>query len=118
MLQAKTQYAIVLLSEVKGAITPIHIADVARDHKINLEFLKQVARLLRLAGLLKSIRGPGGGYILDAKQLPIPLSKIMYAVESKRDIKYAVKTKVDKIKMDLIHANLQQFMDKYIILDK
>lgn len=41
---------------------PKRCADIARDIGADLHFAEQVARRLRLAGLIHSVRGPGGGY--------------------------------------------------------
>lgn len=40
------------------------VADAAANMNISKHFLEQVARKLRLSGVIKSVRGPGGGYEL------------------------------------------------------
>ena len=43
---------------------PMPLADIARLHEISLSYLEQLFAKLRRAGLVKSVRGPGGGYML------------------------------------------------------
>lgn len=42
------------------------LQDVAKGLNLSLPFLEQVARKLRIGEVLKSVRGPGGGYLLEA----------------------------------------------------
>ena len=63
MLTAKVQYALVLLQEIaqNQSGRPIKIKEVANRNLLDEKFLQQVARLLRIKGLIRSVRGPGGG---------------------------------------------------------
>jgi Rrf2 family protein len=40
--------------------------DAAKELKVSKLFLEQIARKLRIAGVIKTVRGPGGGYALVA----------------------------------------------------
>ena len=42
----------------------VKLETIAKTQNFDLHFLEQVARLLRTAGYIKSVRGPGGGYTL------------------------------------------------------
>lgn len=62
-LGKKAQYAILLvlyLARTGRART----VDAAESLSLSSHFLEQVARKLRQAGIIKSVRGPGGGYEL------------------------------------------------------
>src|SRR5688572_10633985 len=42
---------------------PVRLEDCVKPGE-QIHFLEQVARKLRVAGLVRSVRGPGGGYVL------------------------------------------------------
>ena len=53
------------LTKNKSSDTPVSLREVASVvDEMSLNFLEQIARKLRIAGYLKVVRGPGGGYIL------------------------------------------------------
>src|SRR3954467_6235991 len=65
-LSTKGRYAVMamvdLASSGKGA--PTALADIAERQEISLSYLEQLFARLRKGGLVKSVRGPGGGYLL------------------------------------------------------
>lgn len=65
---------------------PISLREIAKDQNIPLPFLEQIAIKLRRAGLVKSTRGPSGGYILSKDKKQISLADIMQAVEGQMNI--------------------------------
>ena len=44
---------------------PVSISSIAARQEISERYLEQLMSLLRKAGLIKSIRGAGGGYVLN-----------------------------------------------------
>ena len=46
---------------------PISINSIATEEKVSSEFLEQIFFKLKKAGLIRSIRGPGGGFVLNKK---------------------------------------------------
>src|SRR3954464_9664606 len=65
-LSTKGRYAVMamvdLASTSKGS--PVALADIAERQEISLSYLEQLFAKLRKGGLVKSVRGPGGGYLL------------------------------------------------------
>jgi Rrf2 family iron-sulfur cluster assembly transcriptional regulator len=59
---------------------PISIASIANEEKVSSEFLEQIFYKLKKAGLIRSVRGPGGGFILDKKPAEISVQDILSAV--------------------------------------
>lgn len=55
-----------------------------RQH-ISLSYLEQLFSKLRRAGLVESIRGPGGGYVLGKNAGDINIAQIIAAAEDKLD---------------------------------
>ena len=65
---------------------PVRLADIARRQKISLPYLEQIFGKLRRAGLVKSVRGPGGGYRLGRDAAEISAGEIVEAVEGAMDV--------------------------------
>ena len=42
---------------------PVKLADIAERQELSLSYLEQLFGRLRRAGLVRSVRGPGGGYL-------------------------------------------------------
>lgn len=60
---------------------PVTLACVSERQAISLSYLEQLFSRLRRNGLVKSVRGPGGGYRLAKKQTEISVSEIISAVD-------------------------------------
>ncbi|MGE0108596.1 MAG: Rrf2 family transcriptional regulator [Bdellovibrionales bacterium] len=64
-----------------GGERPVPLADVAQRQMISLSYLEQLVAKLKKHGLVKSMRGPGGGYLLAHEPADISLYKIVNAVD-------------------------------------
>ena len=60
---------------------PIALADVAERQEISLSYLEQLFGKLRRGGLVKSVRGPGGGYLLAHTAEDTRIADIIIAVD-------------------------------------
>lgn len=84
-LTTKGQYAIQAMIEIaihcSKSSNPISLKEISNNQKIPLPFLEQIAIRLRRAGLLRSLRGPTGGYTLAKDKKQISLADIMEAME-------------------------------------
>lgn len=60
---------------------PIALADVAERQEISLSYLEQLFSKLRHGGLVKSVRGPGGGYLLAHTAAETRIADIIIAVD-------------------------------------
>ncbi len=65
---------------------PISIKSISESQKISEYYLEQLFSSLRKAGLIKSIRGAGGGYILNDKPENITIHKILDVLEGPIEI--------------------------------
>jgi Rrf2 family iron-sulfur cluster assembly transcriptional regulator len=68
-----------LASNSKGQ--PVALADIAERQEISLSYLEQLFAKLRKGGLVKSVRGPGGGYLLAYPLEESRVSDIIVAVD-------------------------------------
>lgn len=69
--------------EEDGAISLVNIAN---RQKLSLNYLEQVFAALRKAGVIKSIKGSGGGYILSRPAADIKIADILTVLEGKFSI--------------------------------
>lgn len=60
---------------------PIPLSNISVRQEISLHYLEQLFVKLRKAGLVKSVRGPGGGYLLGKSPKEISIGDIFTAVE-------------------------------------
>jgi Rrf2 family iron-sulfur cluster assembly transcriptional regulator len=59
---------------------PVTLAAISERQFISLSYLEQLFRCLREAGLVSSVRGPGGGYLLTRSATEISIANIIRAV--------------------------------------
>jgi Rrf2 family protein len=60
---------------------PVLLRDIARRQEVSEKYLEHSISALRKAGLVRSVRGARGGYILAKSPSEIRLSKIMEVLE-------------------------------------
>lgn len=64
---------------------PVTLAGISERQSISLSYLEQLFSRLRRSGLVKSVRGPGGGYRIAKKHAEISVSEIITAVDEQID---------------------------------
>lgn len=64
---------------------PVTLAGISERQAISLSYLEQLFSRLRRKGLVKSVRGPGGGYRIAKKHVEISVSDIITAVDEQID---------------------------------
>ncbi len=82
-LSTKGRYAMVALADLadQQGDTLVSLAEISKRQDISLPYLEQLFVKLRRAGLVDSVRGPGGGYRLSRVPAEIRISEIMEAVD-------------------------------------
>ncbi len=60
---------------------PILLKDIAKRQQISEKYLEHIITSLKVAGLVKSIRGSHGGYILAKSPAQIKLSQVIKVLE-------------------------------------
>lgn len=82
-LNTKGRYAVMAIADLArhGAERPVSLADIAGRQEISLSYLEQLFARLRRAGLVKSVRGPGGGYRLARTAAETRIAEIILAVD-------------------------------------
>ncbi len=64
---------------------PVSLSDISARQGISLSYLEQLFAKLRRAQLVKSVRGPGGGYCLGGAESAIFIAQIVDAVNESID---------------------------------
>lgn len=64
---------------------PVSLADVSQRQGISLSYLEQLFARLRKQQLVKSVRGPGGGYLLGRATDAIFVAEVVDAVNESLD---------------------------------
>ncbi|UTW11783.1 Fe-S cluster assembly transcriptional regulator IscR [Marinobacterium rhizophilum] len=86
-LTTKGRYAVTAMLDLalhagKG---PISLADISERQGISLSYLEQLFAKLRRSELVRSVRGPGGGYQLSRDQVHINVAEVIDAVNESVD---------------------------------
>jgi len=82
-LTTKGRYAVTAMMDLAlhAKIDRISLADIADRQKLSLAYLEQLFRSLRNAGLVQSVRGAKGGYMLARNEKDISLADILIAAD-------------------------------------
>jgi Rrf2 family iron-sulfur cluster assembly transcriptional regulator len=82
-LSTKGRYAVMAMVDLArhGNGHPVSLAEIAERQEISLSYLEQLFAKLRRCGLVRSVRGPGGGYLLAHDQDDMRICDIIVAVD-------------------------------------
>ena len=59
---------------------PVRLQEISERQKISLHYLEQLFRRLRKGAVVKSVRGPGGGYVLSRSMDEISVRDVLTSV--------------------------------------
>lgn len=59
---------------------PVRLQEISERQKISLHYLEQLFRRLRKGNVVKSVRGPGGGYLLARSMDDIAVKDVLLSV--------------------------------------
>ncbi len=88
-LSTRARYAVMAMTELaareqtgeqRGLAAPVTLAEIAAGQQLSLSYLEQIFGDLRRAGLVRSARGPGGGYRLGRPAAAVTVAAIVEAV--------------------------------------
>lgn len=82
-LSTKSRYGLRALFDMayNSGTLPVQIKDISRRQEISPRYLEQIFQSLKKAGILKSKRGPQGGYYLAKTPEQITIREILEAAE-------------------------------------
>ena len=82
-LSTKSTYGLraMLNIAMNGSAVATSITDISKDEGISVAYLEQLLNKLMHKGLIDSVRGPKGGYVLSKKTDKITVSDIVRTLE-------------------------------------
>ena len=82
-LSTKGRYAVTAMLDLalNGTDGPVTLADISENQGISLSYLEQLFAALRSKGLVRGVRGPGGGYYLGRASDEISIADVICAVD-------------------------------------
>lgn len=86
-LTTKGRYAVTAMLDlaIHAGKGPVSLADISERQGISLSYLEQLFAKLRRNELVRSVRGPGGGYQLNREQQDIDVAQVIDAVNESVD---------------------------------
>ncbi len=86
-LSTKGRYAVTAMFDIALHYEhgPVSLSEISERQGISLSYLEQLFTRLRKQGLVKSIRGPGGGYVLAVDSDEIAIADVIDAVDESVD---------------------------------
>ena len=100
-----------------GSSKPVPIQWISSRQEISPSYLEQLLASLKKANLVKSFRGPGGGYMLALPPAKISLNDIFIALEGKTEIMGCMKSQnpaCDRMEFCIMHLFWERFQDSLI----
>ena len=82
-LTTKGRYAVMAMADLASnqELKPVSLNEISLRQNISLSYLEQLFSKLKNEKLVKSIRGPAGGYVLERNPKDIKISNIILAVD-------------------------------------
>ena len=121
-LNTKGRYAVMAMADLashKGH-RPVSLVEISIRQNISLSYLEQLFSKLKNKKLVKSVRGPSGGYILDKNPKDIKVSNIIFAVDEqvktlncKRESKKGCNGRSTKCITHNLWDDLEQHINKF-----
>ncbi|MBI5631887.1 MAG: Rrf2 family transcriptional regulator [Nitrospirae bacterium] len=82
-LSTKGQYGVRAMYEIAraGSVGPVTIKQISERQAVSVSYLEQILNILRKSGIIQSVKGPGGGYILSRGPEKISIGEILRELE-------------------------------------
>ncbi len=109
-LSTKSRYAVTAMLDLalNGSSGPMTLADISENQGVSLSYLEQLFASLRAKGLVRGVRGPGGGYYLGRESDQISVADIICAVDEW--VEYT-RSKGRTVTNELYHASTRALWD-------
>jgi Rrf2 family protein len=125
---AKADYAVRAVVELAGSSreAPRKVDEVAQAQSIPVSFLENILTQLRSSGIVRSQRGPEGGYWLARRPEDINLADVIRAVEGPlvgvrgqrpEEVQYAGSAAVLQQVWVAVRANLRSVLENVTVAD-
>ena len=121
-LTTKGRYAVMAMADIAAnqKLKPVSLKEISLRQNISLSYLEQLFSKLKNGKLVKSVRGPLGGYILEKNPNDIKISNIIFAVDEEvktlncdRDSKKSCQGKSVKCITHHLWVDLEQHINDF-----
>jgi Rrf2 family protein len=127
-LSTKGQYGVRAMYEIARGYRrgPITIKEISERQEVSVAYLEQILNTLRRAGIITSVKGPGGGYVLGSDPDSISIGAILRALEGPVAITSCLDPKggcmrvegcVTHLLWKALGENIEAFLDKMTLRD-
>lgn len=103
---------------------PVSLKSIAKRQMVSVNYLEQLAKSLKKAGYIRSVKGPKGGYLLtkDAKEMPVggilrALEGDLLIVENPHDEQNLIRQCLSEKVYAPLNSTLAGFFDSITIYD-
>ena len=97
--------------------TPVRLLEISNRQNISLHYLEQLFRKLRNGRAVKSVRGPGGGYVLARSMDEITIKDVLDCVgENINPAKDILGTEAESANTVEFHLSKNYFMSLGVIM--
>ena len=129
ILSKKSRYGLRALVDLSVNSKTEHMAlnSIAERNGISAQYLEQVFAALRRAGIVKSIKGPQGGYLLNRPAGEITVSEIVLALDGSYFVEdeespagssvYGITETLQKMIIDPVNRNLDEVLKNITLED-
>jgi len=85
---SRSRYAVAALVDLalSQSRRPVALAEIAQRQAVSVSYLGQIFALLHQSGFVRSVRGPGGGYLLARPAEEIRVSEIFTALAAAKSV--------------------------------
>ncbi len=127
-LSTKGQYGVRAMFEIARGISrgPTTIKEISERQDVSVAYLEQILNTLRKAGLISSVRGPGGGYVLSRSPEKISIGAILRELEGPVAITSCLDPREGCLRVDgcvthllwkALGENIESFLDDMTLKD-
>lgn len=128
-LSKKSRYGLRALVDlsIRAKEEQISLNSIAERNNISLQYLEQVFAALRRAGIVKSIKGPQGGYLLDKGADKITVLEIVKALEGSYELEdeeisdkvgcKAISMSIQDLIIDPVNTKLHEILESITLQD-
>ncbi len=127
-LSTKGQYGVRAMYEIARGYSrgPITIKEISERQDVSVAYLEQILNTLRKAGIINSVKGPGGGYVLSKDPDSISIGAILRELEGPVAITSCLDPKEGCMRVEgcvthllwkALGENIEAFLDKMTLRD-
>ncbi|MCI4624397.1 MAG: Rrf2 family transcriptional regulator [Candidatus Magnetoovum sp. WYHC-5] len=101
-LSTKSQYGVRAMYEIALSYPaePLSIKNISERQDVSIPYLEQILGRLRKSGLINSVKGPGGGYVLSRPPEHITIWEIVKELEGPMAITSCLDPQEGCVKVD------------------